>query len=131
MTDHAGDRPPSTPGERLSARTESCAGGRVLVVHVDGQIDLFTADLLRERVLSAALPATPPRLVLDLDRVSFCDASGLSALVLIWKEVRAHDGDMVIARPPGMCRRILHRTALDQAIHVTATLDRAITHLTR
>jgi hypothetical protein len=29
-----------------------------------------------------------------------------------------------------MCRRILHRTGLDQHIHITATLDHAITRLT-
>lgn len=131
MAELPGGRPPSTPEERLSVRAELWPGGRVLVVCVVGEIDYFTAELLRERVISAALVASPPWLVLDLDRVSFCDASGLGALVGIWKAVRARDGDLVIARPPGICRRILHRTALDQRIHVTATLNRAIVHLTR
>jgi anti-sigma B factor antagonist len=131
MSEDAGGRSPSAPGARLRVRTEPHPGGRVVVVHVDGEIDNATAGLLREYVISAAArSACPPRLVLDLDLVTFCDASGLGALVAIRNAVRARDGDLVIARAPGMCRRILHRTGLDQYILVTVTLDRAITHLT-
>jgi anti-anti-sigma regulatory factor len=31
--------------------------------------------------------------VLNLDQVTFCNSSGLGALVAIWKAARAHDGD--------------------------------------
>lgn len=111
-------------------RTEPHPGGRVLVVHVDGEIDNANAGLLREHAIAAARSVSLPRLVLDLDLVTFCDASGLGALVAIRNAVLARDGHLVIARPPAMCRRILHRTGLDQYIPITATLDRAITQLT-
>ncbi|WUH97705.1 STAS domain-containing protein [Spirillospora sp. NBC_00431] len=134
MNDDADGRSPSVPGARLRVRTELHPGGQIVVVHVDGEIDNATAGLLREHAISAAVSAArsacPPRLVLDLDLVTFCDASGLGALVAIGNAVRAADGDLVIARAPEMCRRILHRTGLDQYITVTATLGRAITHLT-
>jgi hypothetical protein len=82
-------------------------------------------------VIAAAFPAAPPLLVLDLDQVSFCDAAGLGALVAIRNAVRFRHGDLVIARPPQMCRQILRHTGLDSHIHTTATIDAAITHLTR
>jgi anti-sigma B factor antagonist len=81
-----------------------------MIVRVNGEIDHATADLLREHVITAALAIRPPRVVLDFDRVTFCDSSGLGALIAIWKAVRTHQGDLVIARPPGICRRILERT---------------------
>jgi anti-sigma B factor antagonist len=129
LAEGTGQRPLSAARERLSVRTEPHPGGCVLV-HVDGEIDQVTADLLREHVISAGLSACPPRLVLDLDRVTFCDSSGLGALVAIWKAVRAHHGDVVIARAPGICRRILQRTGLDQYLRTIPTLDHAIAHLT-
>ncbi|WP_171064392.1 STAS domain-containing protein [Actinomadura soli] len=130
MTDDAGRWSPSAPGARLRVHAEPHPGGRIVVVHVDGEIDNATAGLLREQAIAAAGPPCPPRLVLDMDLVTFCDASGLGALVAIRNAVRAADGDLVIARAPEMCRRILHRTGLDQYITVTATLGRAVTHLT-
>jgi anti-sigma B factor antagonist len=59
-------------------------------------------------VISVARSASPPRLVLDLDRVTFCDASGLGALVAIRNAVLARDGDLVIARPPTLERAITY-----------------------
>ncbi|XRQ08849.1 STAS domain-containing protein [Actinomadura welshii] len=77
-----------------------------MVVHVEGEIDRFTADAPREQVISAAA-AGPPRIVVDLDQVSFCDTAGLGALVAICKAARTCHGDLIVARPPGVCRRIL------------------------
>ncbi|MFI0409079.1 STAS domain-containing protein [Actinomadura sp. 3N508] len=130
MTDDAGRRPPTAPVEPPRVHTEPHPDGRVLMVRVGGEIDYATGGLLRERVISAAGQASPPRLVLDLDGVTFCDASGLGALVAIRNAVRARHGDLAIARPSAMCRRVLQCTGLDQHIHTTATVDCAITHLT-
>jgi anti-anti-sigma factor len=112
----------------LRARTEH--HDQAVVVYADGEIDHHTADLLREHVITAALSARPPRVVLDLDQVTFCDSSGLGAMVAIWKAVRTHHGDLVISRPPEICRRILQRTGLDQRITVRPTLRHALTGIT-
>ncbi|MFG2084894.1 MULTISPECIES: STAS domain-containing protein [unclassified Spirillospora] len=97
MSDDAAGRSPSAPGARLRVRTEPRPGGRIVVVHVDGEIDNATAGLLREHALSAARSASPPLLVLHLGPVTFCDASGLGALVAIGNAVRARADDLVIA----------------------------------
>jgi anti-sigma B factor antagonist len=115
------------PQGRLRIHTEYAASCAVL--HVHGEIDVLTADVLRERAASAAAPFARPRLVLDLDRVSFCDSSGLNALIAIWKAARSRRGDMVVARPPEVCRRILARTGLDQHIGVSPTVAHALRRL--
>ncbi|MFB4319942.1 STAS domain-containing protein [Actinomadura sp. 21ATH] len=114
------------PRQRLQARTRQ--HGTAMIIEVDGEIDHATADLLREHVITAALALRPPHVVLDLDQVTFCDSSGLGALVAIWKAVRAHHGDLVVARPPGVCRRILERTGLDGHITTHPTLEGALRH---
>ncbi|MFC5754214.1 STAS domain-containing protein [Actinomadura rugatobispora] len=116
------------PQQRLQIRTGD--RGCAVVVHVEGEIDYTTADLLRERVRTAAEPLTPPRVVLDFDRVTFCDSSGLGTLVSMWKTARAAGGDLLVARPPGIFRRILERTGLERHITMTPTLDQALTLLT-
>ncbi|MDL4813737.1 STAS domain-containing protein [Actinomadura opuntiae] len=113
-----------TPRERLRIRAERAPAG--VVVRVHGEIDAFTADALREQAIAATAPLARPRIVLDLDQVGFCDSSGLTALVAIWKAVRSRRGDLVVARPPEVCRRILARTRLDQHIGVSPTVRHAL-----
>jgi anti-anti-sigma factor len=112
-----------TPQGRLRIHTEHAAA--CVVVHVHDEIDAFTGETLREQALSAA-PLACPWIVLDLDQVTFFDSSGLNALIAIWKSVRARGGDLVVARPPEVCRRILARTGLDRHIGISPTLRHAL-----
>lgn len=58
------------------------------VLYVRGEVDIATADQLRERLLSAY--AEHARLVVDLSGAMFFDASGLRALHAVYREaVRA------------------------------------------
>ena len=118
---------PPDPRKRL--RTRAAGHGPAVVVHVEGEIDFTTTDVLREAVRAAAEPVRPPRVVLDFEKVTFCDSSGLGALVAVWKAARAAGGDLVVARPPGICRRMLERTGLERHIAITPTLERALSHL--
>ncbi|WUI02774.1 STAS domain-containing protein [Spirillospora sp. NBC_00431] len=100
-----------------------------MVVYIDGELYHRTADRLRDHVLTiTTTPHCSDRVILDLDQVSFCDSSGLSALVTVWKTVRARRSDLVISRPSGVCRRILERTGLDQYLTLSPTLRRALAH---
>ncbi|MFD0686242.1 STAS domain-containing protein [Actinomadura fibrosa] len=117
------DRSPSSPAwactdGRLWARTEH--HDSYVLVRVDGELDFLSAEAFREYVLSVAEPTR--RVVLDLEGMSFCDSSGLGALVGVWKFVHARGGRLVLARPTDMCRRILQRTGLDGRIDVSETL---------
>src|SRR5882672_6153193 len=52
----------------------------VCVVHVRGEVDMFTAPLLHEW-LGTHLGKVSPHVVVDLEGVEFLDSSGLHALV--------------------------------------------------
>ena len=64
-------------GEALTIEVRRGRG--VAIVTVAGEIDIATAPRLRERLFELAAGGRP--LVADLDRVSFIDSAGLSALV--------------------------------------------------
>jgi anti-anti-sigma factor len=49
------------------------------VLSIDGDVDIATADLLRDE-LASALEAEP-RLVVDMDGVQFIDAAGIRAVL--------------------------------------------------
>ena len=81
------------------------------VVSTWGDIDLFTAPLLRAR-LSALAAAGCPRLVLNLSRTAYMDSSGLAVLVAVHKALRVAGGELTLVRcRPGIAR-VLRMTGL-------------------
>ncbi|NHC44580.1 STAS domain-containing protein [Motilibacter aurantiacus] len=64
--------------------------GKRAIVHVTGEIDLETGPRLREFLTSELnqLSAPSGELVLDLTAVTFCDSSGLQALIATLRRAR-------------------------------------------
>jgi anti-anti-sigma factor len=88
----------------------SVAAGRV-VVRAVGELDLDSGDLLRTATLRA-LGDAGVDLVVDLSGVTFIDCAGLAALLSARREVREHGGDLRIAGPSALARRLLGLTGL-------------------
>jgi anti-sigma B factor antagonist len=89
-------------------RAESC--GDALVVHVDGDLDLTTAERLRHDM--SQLVGDGPELVLDLTDVSFMDSEGISALLATRSAVLEHGGSLAIRNLSSTVRRALEVTGL-------------------
>lgn len=102
------------------------AGG-CLVIRLAGDIDHLSAGLLRELVISAIESAGRWRVVLDLERVPFCDSAGLGALVSIWQTVQAHGGAFALARVPPGCDLALAVTGLRKVLGSWDSVADAIT----
>jgi anti-sigma B factor antagonist len=98
------------------------------IATVVGEIDLATVTRLRDRLFELAASGQP--LVADLDRVSFIDSGGLSALVGTARRAAAYGGSLhvVCARPE--IRKLLRLTGLDSRIPLTLSLDEALESLT-
>ena len=95
--------------------------------HPAGELDIATAPQLRECLL-ALLPAHPA-LVIDLDQVSFCDATGLG--VLAGAANRAHasgTGLHLVCSRPGT-RRLFDLTGLAWRLPLARTLAEALAAL--
>ena len=61
------------------------------VIDVDGEVDVYTAPRLREKLAEVA-SSGQNHLVVNLDAVGFLDSTGLGVLVGALKRVRAEDG---------------------------------------
>jgi anti-sigma B factor antagonist len=99
----------------------------VVIAAVAGDVDISTAARLRECL--SGLADGGETLIVDLNRVTFIDSSGLGALVGAARRAAAHGGSLhaVCARPP--TRRLLWLTGVDRRIPLAATVDGALMFL--
>ncbi|MEV0532862.1 STAS domain-containing protein [Kitasatospora sp. NPDC050463] len=108
---------------KLSSRRE---GGWV-VMRVEGELDIATEDRLRRRLNRALVRrGRHARFVVDLSRLDFCDASGLSALVDAHRTALRHRGQLRLAVPKGRVLRVLRLTELDRVLPVYPTVGDAV-----
>ena len=100
----------------------------IAIVEVTGDIDMSTVAELRERLSGLADSGQP--LIVDLNRVTFIDSTGLGALVAAARRAAAHGGSLhaVCSRP--QTRKLLWLTGVDRRIPLTATVDGALMLLT-
>lgn len=82
------------------------------VMSLTGELDLATAPQLTE-ALECLCGNDPPMITLDLSRLDFCDASGLSVFVATHQRQLARGGSLTLTNPNGSLRRLLAATGLD------------------
>jgi anti-sigma B factor antagonist len=70
----------------------------VIEIAVSGDLDLSTASVLCARV-EETFRQPAPRVLLDLSRLSFCDSTGLRALLGVVQEARVHGVALRIVVP--------------------------------
>ena len=105
----------------LTSRTE----GEVVVVALDGELDLTSAPLLREALIEL-FTGGRHRLVVDMTDVSFVDSTGLGVLVGGVKRATVHDGMLrVVCTDPDVLR-IFRMTGLHKLIPMHRTVPEAL-----
>ena len=113
-------------GDELSVTVRRERG--VAIAEVTGDIDVSTVAGLRERLSGLADSGQP--LIVDLNRVTFIDSTGLGVLVSAARRAAARGGSLhaVCSRPH--TRKLLWLTGVDRRIPLTATVDGALMLLT-
>ncbi len=102
----------------LSLSTSELAG--TTVVTVGGEIDVYTAPRLRDR-LTELVDGGAHRLVVDLEAVDFLDSTGLGVLVGGLKKVRAHDGSLSLVCTNERLLKIFRITGLAKVFDIYPT----------
>ncbi|MDT0394527.1 MULTISPECIES: STAS domain-containing protein [Streptomyces] len=106
----------------LSITTQDATTGPVLEIF--GDLDYTTVGELRERL--TALTLRPgQRLVLDLAGMTFCDSSGITALIAARNQTHAAHADIALAAVPAHTLRVLRMVGLDQIFVVHPDSDAA------
>jgi anti-sigma B factor antagonist len=109
---------------RLSARTT----GGITVAELVGELDIASAPALREQLLGLLRPGSG-RLVIDLSKVSFCDASGLAVLVNTARRARLLGGFLRLAAVSPQVGLVLQLTGLHRNLATFPTVQAAATGL--
>jgi anti-sigma B factor antagonist len=61
--------------------TSTASAGDVMVVRVEGEVDIATAPLVADELLVAMRPPAPTMVLADFDAVTFMGSAGLQALL--------------------------------------------------
>jgi anti-anti-sigma factor len=96
----------------------------VTVLTIDGELDMNTAPALLDAA-GELIDAGRSRLVLDLGGVGFCDSAGLGVFARLKRRVDEVGGELALARPALMVRRVLELTGLTELIGVYESVDEA------
>ena len=105
----------------LSTRPE----GDRTVVEVGGEIDVYTAPRLRDKI-TELVGAGVYDLVIDMEAVEFLDSTGLGVLVGGLKKVRAHGGSLRLVCTQERLLKIFRITGLAKVFTMHPTLDEAL-----
>lgn len=79
----------------------------LLLVHLEGEVDLLTAPRLRESLLSH-VGSSPPEIHMDMAHVSFFSAVGASVLVDVSDITQQHDTILLVRNPSRCVARVLN-----------------------
>jgi anti-sigma B factor antagonist len=115
-----------TMGEELSVTVRRERG--IVIAEVIGDIDVTTVAGLRERLFELADSGQP--LIVDLNRITFIDSSGLGVLVGAARRADAHGGSLHVVCSRPQPRKLLWTTGVDRRIPLNATVDGALMSLT-
>lgn len=85
-------------------------GAEAVVVTLSGELDLASADDLRDR-LTATIELTPV-VDVDLAGVTFIDSTVISALVAAHHAAKTAGGRLTLINCTGQVRRVLHITGV-------------------
>jgi anti-sigma B factor antagonist len=87
-----------------------------LVFHVKGALDMSTSSILRESVEPHL--NVKGRAVIDLSAVTFCDSTGLGAIVGLYRTASAAGCSLFLRAPQRGVAAVLAMTGVDQVVTV-------------
>jgi len=91
--------------------------GDEVVLRLAGEIDMLTATQL-STVVNEVLAEPPPRIVLDLAGVTFCDSQGLGTLVVLSRKTSHSQSLLVLTNVADFLLRVLDITGLRSALMI-------------
>ena len=92
---------------------------RPTIVHLSGEIDIFTSAALRQQLMDTLHYSTSV-LILDLSGVTFCDAGGLGVLAGLQRRARPMGITLALTAPRPFMSRLLRITGLDRSLPMMA-----------
>ncbi|MDX1935278.1 MAG: STAS domain-containing protein [Capsulimonadales bacterium] len=98
---------------------------KIHIIDPEGEVDMYTAPLLREALLDA-FEGGAQRIVVNLRRVDFIDSTGLGILIGGLRRMREGGGMLRLCEPQPRVSRLLHVTDLDTVLDICMSEQEAI-----
>ena len=95
------------------------------VLDVIGEVDVYSAPDLRER-LSETLSAAAPSLIVNLSEVTFLDSTGIGTLVAGLNRAVQFGGTMTLVCDHERILKLFRITGLDSVFAIRATVEDAV-----
>jgi anti-sigma B factor antagonist len=88
------------------------------VLRFEGELDLAYAQQAENRALEAFGSTDGGRLVIDLSGLSYCDSSGIRALLNVENWAAKRDLRVVLRHPRPIVRRVLEIMGVDERLTI-------------
>ena len=97
-----------------------------VIVELPAEIDVTNSEQVYGRLIAALAPGVEI-VIADLTSTSFCDSSGVRAIVRAHESAAARDIRLQLAVPPeGSVRRVLQLTGVGTIMGIYLSLEEAI-----
>jgi anti-sigma B factor antagonist len=93
-----------------------------LMLTVEGEVDVYTAPLLRQKLVDLADSGTS-RIIVNLEPVEFLDSTGLGVLVAALNRLRRQGGDVELICSQARILRVFEITGLTRVFTIHPSLD--------
>lgn len=100
----------------------------VFILHLAGEININSLTETRNKVDSFKIEQYD-KIVINLEKVSFFDSSGLGYLVVLIKQVKMNQGNIVFSTPNNLVKRLLTTIRIDKYVSIYDTLDEGLDYL--
>ena len=115
--------------EKVSLSIELEVKQEVLCIRLSGELDHHTAEELRSKAVNAIESYDIRHIVLNLERVSFMDSSGLGVILGRYKQIKQVNGEMVVCAISPPIQRLFDMSGLFKIIRLEPTEENALQRL--
>jgi len=100
----------------------------VFILQLAGEININSLTETRNKVDSFKLEQYD-KIIINLEKVSFFDSSGLGYLVVLIKQVKMNQGNIVFCSPNNLVKRLLSTIRIDKYINIYDTQEEALDYV--
>jgi anti-sigma B factor antagonist len=98
------------------------------VIELGGEVDLYTAPDLKERLLGV-IQDGKKRIIVDLSQTTFIDSTTLGVLIGAVRRLRPTGGSLALVCTDENIRKIFEITGLDRVFPIATTREEALERL--
>jgi anti-sigma B factor antagonist len=107
----------------MAVKIETKSG--LTVCYIEGEIDINSSPDIK-KVFDKVVSKKVPKIVINLERVTYVDSSGLATLVEILKNMKSYGGRMRLVNLSSKVKSLFEITKLEKLFEIMASEEEAI-----